>query len=189
MPISGSKDIAFIFVFVWLFALLYMFYFPSNLTFLTKMEGPVRTYLDKYGLGILMVVIVTLFLIVFFAINGVTFDTNGPKHLEKIITIEGFDNKEGNDKTGEKAFCDLHIGKSDKLEKECNKLSKTNCTSTTCCGWAEYCDGKESCVAGKKNGPTFKGNAKEKKIVKNYHFHGLTKTTDCPSSKTPEKNN
>jgi hypothetical protein len=65
------------------------------------------------------------------------------------------------------AFCENHRGKSGVLEEECNKLTKNNCTATSCCVWAS--PGK--CMAGGEGGPTFNTNKSGKTNNLDYYYY------------------
>ena len=56
----------------------------------------------------------------------------------------------------EDSFCEIHKGKSNELEGLCGKLSSANCNLTSCCVYLNKKEGKDMCVAGDMNGPTYK---------------------------------
>jgi hypothetical protein len=65
------------------------------------------------------------------------------------------------------AFCESHRGSSYLLEKSCNKLTKNNCNSTSCCVWTN----NDKCVAGNSNGPTFNTDDNGKTQNLDYYYY------------------
>jgi hypothetical protein len=55
------------------------------------------------------------------------------------------------------SFCITHLGKSNKLEEACLRLTKNTCLDTKCCIYSSL----GMCVAGKANGPTYLKNNKD----------------------------
>lgn len=51
----------------------------------------------------------------------------------------------------DESFCEMYKGRSQDLEIQCNKLSKDNCNSKSCCFYTNT----NKCVAGNKSGPTY----------------------------------
>ena len=68
-------------------------------------------------------------------------------------TIEGFDKGE--------SFCKTHSNES------CNRLTKKNCNSTSCCVWLKG----DTCVAGGAHGPTYNTNDNGKTITHDYYYY------------------
>lgn len=91
--------------------------------------------------------------------------------LEQVVTIEKLTNLDR-----QKGFCENNKKNSDKLEKKCNDLTKTNCNVVNCC---VYLNGNK-CVAGDKNGPVFTTDDNDKKIdVDTYYFRNKCYGKNC----------
>lgn len=74
----------------------------------------------------------------------------------------------------EDSFCEAYKGKGDELENKCNNLSSTNCNLTSCCvylGGGGKGKGKGKCVAGDKNGPTYKTDNDGKLITMDSYYY------------------
>jgi len=123
-------------------------------------------YIKENFAPILSVIIVILGLIVFFSIIELNLNPIKNSQIEKIVSIEAFENKmkSANDKYSS-SFCKSHTGNSSELNKACNDLTRDNCLATSCCVYAKIED-NESCYAGGEDGPTFKRdeNGKTKDI-------------------------
>lgn len=101
----------------------------------------------KYILKIVIVAFLILSLIAFVNSIGLNLnDPNVPKMLKQVVTIEGLTPAS----SGSQAFCDSHKGYD--LEQSCNKLTKYNCSLTSCCVYTK--DNK--CKAGNKGELLFK---------------------------------
>jgi len=66
------------------------------------------------------------------------------------------------------SLCTSFASQPMKLNESCGTLSKTNCNTTSCCVWLN----ETSCVAGDKNGPTFRTTKGKPIEVENYMFKG-----------------
>ena len=66
------------------------------------------------------------------------------------------------------SLCTSFASQPMKLNESCGTLSKTNCNATSCCVWLN----ETSCVAGDKNGPTFRTTKGKPIEVENYMFKG-----------------
>jgi len=64
------------------------------------------------------------------------------------------------------AFCESNKGSSGSLDNSCKKLSKKNCTSTSCCVWTS----DNMCLAGSENGPTFNSDSNGKSKTLDYYY-------------------
>lgn len=124
--------------------------------------------------SIAMIVIFVLFLLVIIKIKGI--DLNPPKPESKLVqqvTVETLDMLDKIEKEDIKLlpaenFCESYLGNSSELEGACNELTETNCATTTCCVYT----GKK-CVAGGKDGPTFKTDKNGKLItIDSYYYMG-----------------
>jgi hypothetical protein len=127
----------------------------------------------KYILKIVIVVSLILSLIVF--INSIGLNLNA----KKLLTMEGLTNPPDTSIIINKsdAFCEIHRGSSGALDKSCEKLTKNNCNSTSCCVWTS--DSK--CVAGGAGGPTFNSDSNGKtKELDYYYFQNKCHGTKCP---------
>ena len=101
----------------------------------------------KYILKIVIVAFLILSLIIFIHTIGLNLnDPNIPKTLKQVVTIEGLTPAS----SGSQAFCDSHTGYD--LEQSCNKLTKYNCSLTSCCVYTN--DNK--CKAGNNGELLFK---------------------------------
>ena len=65
------------------------------------------------------------------------------------------------------AFCEHHRGSSNLLEKSCNKLTKNNCNSTSCCVWTS----NNKCVAGNSKGPSFNTDTNGKTQNLDFYYY------------------
>jgi cytoskeletal protein RodZ len=63
------------------------------------------------------------------------------------------------------------------LKESCNKLTKKNCNSTSCC---VILNGKK-CVAGNQDGPTFKTESGEDVTVDYYYYQNKCYGNSCPT--------
>ena len=66
-----------------------------------------------------------------------------------------------------KSFCESTNSSGAELQKECQKLTKGNCRSTSCCIWAS----NEKCYAGGKDGLLFNTESDGKKIELDYYYY------------------
>jgi len=64
-------------------------------------------------------------------------------------------------------FCSSFQGSSDKLEKQCNKLTTSNCKSSSCC---VLLNGTK-CVAGGAKGPTFQTDSSGNSINADFYYY------------------
>jgi hypothetical protein len=77
----------------------------------------------------------------------------------------------------EKSFCNFNGHDLNNLEKECNGLSKDNCSKVTCCGYLN--DSK--CVNGNKFGPTFRSDKEGNSInIDTYYYMNKCSGPNCP---------
>jgi len=129
-----------------------------------------------YILKIFIIVFIILSLISFVNTAGVDVTTLAkPKKLLQAVTIEGLASSiaiNAND-----AFCESQRGSSGSLDGSCGKLTKNNCTSTSCCVWTS----EDKCVAGGAGGPTFNTGADGKtNSLDYYYFHNKCHGNKCP---------
>jgi len=76
----------------------------------------------------------------------------------------------------EKDFCKSFLGSSDKLEAQCNQLTKNNCKSSSCCVFVD----NHKCVAGSAKGPTFETKPNGSKINMDYYYYQNKCYGNCP---------
>lgn len=134
----------------------------------------------KFVLKVFIVVIIIFALIVF--INRIGLNLNTQMHYKKLLqefTIEGLKtiSEDDNILNTKDAFCESHRGSSNTLDDDCKKLTKNNCTTTSCCVYTS----ENKCVAGNQGGPTF--NSDEKGKTKNldyYYYQEKCYGAKCP---------
>jgi len=128
-------------------------------------------FIKQNTLNITIFAVIVIGLIVFINVAGINLNVTDPKsHLYQQITVETFvtppspsdlsdtnENIEKLDVQPAESFCKSYLGNSAALEPECNNLTETNCADVSCCVYVKN-GGKEKCVAGKQNGPTFDNN-------------------------------
>lgn len=128
-------------------------------------------FYNKNGFITLMLVVLCFTVLIYLnLLNIKPYAEKNNEDKEKVI-IENINNM--NKKRDElkesllKGFCKVNEIDPINLEEKCNMLTKNNCLKTNCCVYIN--DNK--CVAGDKNGPTFrdKDNGREIKI-NNYYF-------------------
>lgn len=136
----------------------------------------------KFVLKVFIIVFLILTLIAF--INSIGLNLNEepqPKKLIQVVTIEGLTNPPDTSISINKsdAFCENHKGSGGSLDNSCQKLTKNNCNTTSCCVWTS--DNK--CVAGKEDGPLFNSDAKGKtKELDYYYFKNKCYGKGCPKA-------
>jgi hypothetical protein len=136
----------------------------------------------KYILKIFIVVFLILSLIVFINTIGLNLNAQTPnKKLLQVVTMEGLTNSSKPDTSiivnKSDAFCESYRSSGGALDDSCQKLTKNNCNSTSCCVWTS--DSK--CVAGGANGPTFNSDANGKTIqLDYYYFQNKCHGPKCP---------
>ena len=114
----------------------------------------------------IIMIFVFFVLYIFIKKNNIYNNIEGLDNLDTDIIMKGSD-----------SFCETNIGSGGDLETSCNKLTQSNCNSTSCCVWTS--DNK--CKAGAANGPTFNtdGNGKTKKLGY-YYFKNKCYGLNCP---------
>ena len=138
------------------------------------------------NIGIIIIVVVGLLVII--SIKGI--DLNEPvqpTHLVQTVTVETFTPGENEDidqlNMGiTQGFCASLEGNTVQLEKSCNELTKDNCAEVGCCVYLR--DGlKGKCVAGSKDGPTFKTDQDGNMITADRYYYLDNCIGKCPLSK------
>ena len=86
-----------------------------------------------------------LFMLIFINILGIDLNSSHSSKLIQEITIETLDNMSNVDIADEfvklnmdmnSSFCKTHKGKSDDLEKSCERLTEETCNNIDCCVWS-----------------------------------------------------
>lgn len=117
-------------------------------------------------------------------------DGGGGVKKSQTVIVETFDNADSaaaNDAMDsldaklKAGFCKTNLGKPAELEKECGKLGKDSCTSTSCCVWAKM-DSKESCVSGNQHGPIFKNAPNGSPKTLDYYYFENKCSGNCPNN-------
>ena len=138
-------------------------------------------FIKENYLSISIIVVVVIFLLVVIDIKGL--DLNPPKPESKLVqqvTVETLDNMNGtlmqdseenieNLKLNPvESFCESYLGNSLELDKACSELTEGNCATTKCCVYTG-----NKCVAGDKDGPTYKTDKDGKLItIDSYYYLG-----------------
>ena len=73
-------------------------------------------------------------------------------------------------------FCEVNRGTGKKLEESCNNLTKENCNKVSCC---VHINGSK-CVAGSKNGATYRTEKNGDKISVDYYYYKNKCAGNCP---------
>jgi hypothetical protein len=77
----------------------------------------------------------------------------------------------------DKSFCSFGSDDLQKLESQCNTLTKDNCSKVSCCG---YLNG-EKCVNGNQFGPTYRSEKNGKTInIDTYYYMNKCLGPGCP---------
>lgn len=122
-------------------------------------------------------ILVTLF-ILFILFSSFSIYTNLPKNNNfKEIVIENMGNMDVSlsaDKYDN--FCEVNRGNGKKLEESCNNLTKENCNKVSCC---VHINGSK-CVAGSKNGATYRTEKNGDKISVDYYYYKNKCAGNCP---------
>ncbi len=138
------------------------------------MSGIVAFIKENY-VSISIIVVVVLLLLVIIKIKGI--NLNPPKPESKLVqqvivetldTLGGLSSEVITEFNPMGSFCDSYLGNSMELEDACNELTEDNCTQTRCC----FYTGKK-CVAGDKDGPTYKTDKDGKLLtIESYYYLG-----------------
>ena len=136
----------------------------------------------KYLLKVFIIAFLILSLLILVNTYRLNIDDNKrPKKLLQVVTMEAFGNSiPETDIIMNKsdAFCESHRGSSGDLDKSCEKLTKNNCNSTSCCVWTS----NNKCTAGNERGPVFNTHKNGKtKSLDYYYFQNKCYGDSCPS--------
>ena len=150
----------------------------------------VQKFFAEYGDEVVLVIMVFLTVLVMADAYGWDFNPPTHKHLDKVVVVEAMSGRRAHhhhkhhhhkhhhhshsrrnaprNKRSilEKGFCEHHRGRAHELEDACGELSHSNCMKTDCC---VYLNG-DKCVAGDKNGPTFRTKKGIKLDIDHYEF-------------------
>ena len=139
-------------------------------------------FLRENSQMIILIIVVVLGLLVLINIKGI--DLNPPKPESKLVqevtveTLDMMDKILSNEKINANlasSFCESYLGNSLELDKACSELTEGNCATTKCCVYA----GKK-CVAGDKDGPTYKTDKDGKLItIDSYYYLGKCSGSKC----------
>ena len=133
----------------------------------------------KYLLKIFIVVFLIFALIVFINSIGLNLKVDEkPRELIKVVTIEGLEKLDTSIIINSSdAFCESYRGSSGQLDAACGKMTRNNCTDTSCCVWTS----NEKCRAGGADGPIFNSDEKGKTIpLDYYYFQNKCYGNNCP---------
>ena len=108
--------------------------------------------------SIITIAIVIIGILVISSMLGINFDTYKKSSLDKIVTIETFENN---------SLCNVHKSNPIELNKKCQELTNDNCKVTGCC---ILLNGKK-CVAGNLNGPIFLTDSSGNNINIDYFYY------------------
>lgn len=131
----------------------------------------VSSFLKTHWPSILTVVVTFLTLITTFKILKINFNPNVEKHIEKVVTIEAFNDKVSISSVEDANKDDLHA-----QHKICQGFSKETADKTSMC----VCLDGDRCVGGNRRGPTFKTEKGEDVDFKYYTHKGKCYGADCP---------
>jgi hypothetical protein len=140
-------------------------------------------FIKENYVSISIIVVVVLLLLVIIKIKEI--DLNQPKPESKLVqqvivetldTLGGVSSQENIAFNPVESFCESYLGNSMELEGACNKLTEGNCAQTKCCVYTG-----EQCVAGGKDGPTYKTDNDGKLItIDSYYYLGKCRGL-CPT--------
>ena len=152
----------------------------------------IKQFFQQHGADVMTGVIIIITLLVLISILGINMDPIHDTHVQKIVTVENFDNSaedsgissstkiDENDipiPDNTSAICDsgyfLH-----EREEKCRQLTKKNCLLTDCCGWLIEKGKKDGiCVSGDDRGLGYHTNDADEEIIVDKWFHRSHKTS------------
>jgi hypothetical protein len=139
------------------------------------------------NIGIIILVVVGLLVII--SIKDINLNEPvQPTHLVQSVTVEtftpGINENEDLDQLNmgiAQGFCASLEGNTAQLEDSCNELTKDNCAEVGCCVYMrDGLNGK--CVAGSKNGPTYKTDKDGNMITADRYYYLGKCYGNCPAS-------
>jgi hypothetical protein len=127
-------------------------------------------------LNIGIVIFVVFGLLVIISIKDINLNEPvQPTHLVQTVTVETFTPGE-NEEIDQlnmgiaQGFCASLEGNTAQLEQSCSELTKDNCAEVGCCVYMrDGLNGK--CVAGSKNGPTYKTDSNGNMITADRYYY------------------
>jgi hypothetical protein len=130
----------------------------------------------NYIMKLFIYIFLIMSLIIFIQLVGV--DLSHIKRLLEVVTVEGLTTQDSLVIVNKSdAFCETHRGSSGALDESCGKLTKNNCSSTSCCVWTS----EQKCNAGGVRGPTFNTESNGKtKHMDYYYFQKKCYGSGCP---------
>ena len=128
--------------------------------FETESKNEIVNIIQYCVIGVIFITLLSIF-----SILGINFNPITNKKIQKIVTVESFSPDNLSD-----SFCSDYLTDSNKLNNQCNKLTESNCNSTSCCIWLNG----TSCVAGNASGPTFRTTKGKPIEVKSYSYQNTT---------------
>ena len=129
-----------------------------------------KNYNYKHILNIIFILIIIVFLYICVFTNILHFSFFPKKYSESMNTIN---TSLTSDKYDD--FCKIHQGKSDVLEKSCNKLTYENCNKVSCC---VHINGNK-CVSGSNTGAIYKTEKNGEKINVDYYYYKNKCSGNC----------
>ena len=126
---------------------------------LSGIINDILKFITSNSINILIVIIIFLFILILFSILGISLNKgdikNSSKKINKIITIEGMEDNNKNNKQSKNIFASglfkKHENDPEKIHNICATLSNKNCKITSSCGILN----NQGCVGGNKHGPTY----------------------------------
>ena len=123
------------------------------------------------GANIITVVVLFISLLTLFSILQVNFNPVVNKHVQKVVTVESFE-----DSDSPESLCVQYADKPHKIHQKCRELSEAACNIPSCCVWL---NGKR-CVGGGTRGPTFHTENGEDIEVDYFHLKNKCRGK-CPN--------
>jgi len=144
------------------------------------MNNIIKFIYDNY----LNIIFVTLVMFLFLTISQLKWNFDpvipSPTLIQQVTleTMENYINNNNNNNNNNKdndfltinpidGFCESYLGDASNLEQACNRLTKNRCLKTSCCVYSS----NNKCVAGSKDGPTYKTDKQGNKIPYDYYYH------------------
>lgn len=129
-------------------------------------------------LNIFIGVVVIFALIIFIDISNINLNpekTN--KKVVQVVNIEALTPKQEEPETSINLnpISDFCNSSSASLKDSCGKLTKKNCNASSCCIMLNG----EKCVAGNKDGPTFKTDSGKDVMVEYYYYQNKCYGNNC----------
>ena len=131
-------------------------------------------------LNIFIGVIIIFALIILIDVSNLNLNPEpSNKKVMQVVNIEALQNNNTNTSINLNPISDFCKSSSDSLKSSCEKLTKKNCNSTSCC---VVLNG-DKCVAGNQDGPTFKTDSGKDITVDYYYYQNKCYGNSCPTNK------